>query len=147
MALAGLVLALANATAYSSALFDPVVILLAFLTAWPAGARVAARRTGALVTVTAALLIAGALLGGTSYLSGIRQTTLSRAAGSAPLGDCASWRTWAWSGRHLRAGRGRDHRQRGHPRGRPPDLADGRAGRGRPGRPHSTRPTCTPWTP
>ena len=61
MALAGLVLALANATAYSSALFDPVVILLAVLTAWPAGARVAARRTGALVTVTAALLIAGAL--------------------------------------------------------------------------------------
>ena len=35
MALAGVVLALANATAYSSTLFDPVVILLALLTAWP----------------------------------------------------------------------------------------------------------------
>ena len=97
MALAGLVLALANATAYSSALFDPVVILLAVLTAWPAGARVAARRTGALVTVTAALLIAGALLGGTSYLSGIRQTTLSRAAGSAPLWTVLT-DAWSWSG-------------------------------------------------
>ena len=84
MALAGVVLALANATAYSSALFDPIVILLAFLVAWPAGARLAARRTGALLTVTAALLIAGVLLGGTSYTSGIRQTTLSRAAGADP---------------------------------------------------------------
>ena len=37
MALAGVVLALANATAYSCALFDPVVILLALLTAWPGG--------------------------------------------------------------------------------------------------------------
>ena len=40
MALAGVVMAAANATAYSTTLFDPVVILLALLTAWPA------RRTG-----------------------------------------------------------------------------------------------------
>jgi 4-amino-4-deoxy-L-arabinose transferase-like glycosyltransferase len=97
MALAGVVLALANATAYSCTLFDPVVILLALLTAWPAGARLAIRRVGALVTVTAALLIAAALLGGTSYTSGIRQTTLERAAGSAPVTSVLS-NTWTWTG-------------------------------------------------
>ncbi len=97
MALAGVVLALANATAYSCTLFDPVVILLALLTAWPAGARLAIRRVGALVTVTAALLIAAILLGGTSYTSGIRQTTLERAAGSAPVTSVLS-NTWTWTG-------------------------------------------------
>ena len=97
MALAGVVLALANATAYSSTLFDPAVILLAVLTAWPGGARLAARRAGALLTVTAALLIAGALIGGTSYISGIRQTTLSRAAGSAPIATVLT-DAWSWSG-------------------------------------------------
>jgi hypothetical protein len=97
MALAGVVLALANATTYSSALFDPVVILLAVLTAWPGGARLAARRAGALLTVAAALLIAGALIGGSSYLSGIRQTTLARAAGSDPASTILS-STWTWTG-------------------------------------------------
>ncbi len=97
MALAGVVLALANATAYSCTLFDPVVILLALLTAWPEGARLAIRRAGALLTVTAALLIAAALLGGTSYTSGIRQTTLERAAGSAPVTSVLS-DTWTWTG-------------------------------------------------
>jgi Dolichyl-phosphate-mannose-protein mannosyltransferase len=97
MALAGVVLALANATAYSCTLFDPVVILLALLTAWPAGSRLAIRRVGALLTVTAALLIAAVLLGGTSYSSGIRQTTLERAAGSAPVTSVLS-DTWTWTG-------------------------------------------------
>jgi hypothetical protein len=97
MALAGVVLALANATAYSCTLFDPVVILLALLTAWPAGARLAVRRAGALLTVAAALLIAGTLLGGTSYTSGIRQTTLERAAGSSPVTSVLS-DTWTWTG-------------------------------------------------
>ncbi len=67
------------------------MILLALLTAWPAGARLAARRAAALVTVTAALLIAAVLLGGTSYTTGIRQTTLQRAAGSVPV--TRSWPT------------------------------------------------------
>jgi hypothetical protein len=91
------VVALANATAYASTLFDPVVILLALLTAWPAGRRLALRRAAALLTVTAALLIAGALIGGTSYTSGIRQTTLSRAAGSSPI-PAVLTHAWTWSG-------------------------------------------------
>ena len=95
MAAAGAVLALANATAYSSALFDPVIVALALVTALPSGGRLAARRCGSLVTVLVALLIAGALLGGNSYWQGITQTTLSRAAGAASplrvLQDALSW--------------------------------------------------------
>ena len=97
MAVTGVVLALANATAYSSTLFDPVVILLAVVTAWPESSRLALRRAAGLLTVTAALLIAGALIGGTSYSSGIRQTTLSRAAGSTPI-PMVLTHAWAWSG-------------------------------------------------
>ncbi|MGI8452179.1 MAG: ArnT family glycosyltransferase [Streptosporangiaceae bacterium] len=97
MALAGVILALSNATAYSSTLFDPVVILLAVVTTWPAGSRLALRRAAALLTVTAALRIAGVLIGGTGYSSGIRQTTLSRAAGSSPI-PLVLTHAWVWSG-------------------------------------------------
>src|ERR1700722_9502769 len=124
MALAGVVLALANATAYSSALFDPIVILLAFLVAWPAGARLAARRTGALLTVTAALLIAGVLIGGTSYTTGIRPTTPARAAGTRP-GRPVRGQQGGRAGRHRRPGGGRHHPRRRPPRRPPPHLADG----------------------
>jgi Dolichyl-phosphate-mannose-protein mannosyltransferase len=97
MALGGVALALANATAYSTALFDPVVIVVAVLVAWPAGRRVAVRRCATLLTVTIALLVAGLLLGGGSYLTGITETTVQRAAGSNPvlsvLGDA-----WSWTG-------------------------------------------------
>lgn len=97
MATAGGVLALANATAYSSALFDPVIVALALVTALPAGRRVAARRCASLVTVLAALLIAGALIGGNSYLQGIKQTTVARAAGAdSPLQVLAD--AWSWTG-------------------------------------------------
>lgn len=95
MAAAGAVLALANATAYSSALFDPVIVALALVTALPSGGRLAARRCGSLVTVLVALVIAGVLLGGSSYWQGITQTTLGRAAGAASplrvLQDALSW--------------------------------------------------------
>ena len=97
MAGAGAVLALANATAYSSVLFDPVVVALALVIALPSGRRLAARRCGALVTVLVALLIVGVLLGGSGYWHGITQTTLARAAGAAStlqvLADA-----WSWSG-------------------------------------------------
>src|ERR1035438_5298296 len=97
MAGAGAVLALANATAYSSVLFDPVIVALALVIALPSGRRLAARRCGALVTVLVALLVVGVLLGGSSYWQGITQTTLARAAGAAStlqvLADA-----WTWSG-------------------------------------------------
>ncbi len=97
MALGGVALALANATAYSSALFDPVVIVVTVLVAWPAGRRVAVRRCATLLTVTVALLVAGLLLGGRSYLTGITETTVDRAAGSDPVLSVLS-NAWSWTG-------------------------------------------------
>ena len=97
MAVAGAVLALANATAYATALFDPVVVMMAVVTAWPAGRRVAARRAAIMVAVTAAVLIAGLLAGGSTYLTGIRQTTLQRAPGSDPS-PTVLLHAWSWTG-------------------------------------------------
>ena len=97
MAAAGTVLALANATAYSTALFDPVVVVLALLTALPSGRRIASRRCASLVTVLVALLLVGILLGGSTYWHGISQTTLTRAGGAAsPLQVLAD--AWSWTG-------------------------------------------------
>jgi hypothetical protein len=50
-----------------------------------------------LVTVTAALLVAGLLIGGNSYLTGFKQTTLTRVPGSdSPLSVLAD--SWYWAG-------------------------------------------------
>jgi Dolichyl-phosphate-mannose-protein mannosyltransferase len=97
MLAAGAALALANAAAYSSVLFDLVVLALAVLTALPSGGRLAARRTATLLTVVAALLIAGILIGGSVYLTGFERTTLARAPGSdTPLTVLAD--SWSWAG-------------------------------------------------
>jgi Dolichyl-phosphate-mannose-protein mannosyltransferase len=98
MVAAGVALALANATAYSSALFDPVVVLLALLTAFPKpGGKTAARRIAILLIVVVTLLLGGLLIGGSSYLHGIDVTTLERAPGAASalsvLADA-----WSWTG-------------------------------------------------
>jgi Dolichyl-phosphate-mannose-protein mannosyltransferase len=98
MVAAGAVLALANAAAYSSALFDPIVILLALLTAFPKpGGKVAARRIAILLVVLVTLLLLGLLIGGSSYVGGFDRTTLMRVPGAA------SWLTvlrdsWSWTG-------------------------------------------------
>jgi 4-amino-4-deoxy-L-arabinose transferase-like glycosyltransferase len=98
MVAAGVVLALANATAYASALFDPIVILLALLTAFPKpGGKVAARRIAILLVVLVTLLLVGLLIGGSSYVGGFDRTTLQRVPGAA------SWLTvlrdsWSWTG-------------------------------------------------
>jgi len=96
MVAAGASLAAANAAAYSSALFDVVVLALALLTAFPAGRRLAARRCATLLTVVVALITAGLLIGGRSYLTGIVQTTVARVAGGqSPLSVLAS--AWSWT--------------------------------------------------
>jgi len=92
------VLALANTAAYSSVLFDPIVILLALLTAFPKpGGKVAARRIAILLVVLVTLLLMGLLIGGSSYVGGFERTTLMRVPGAA------SWLTvlrdaWLWTG-------------------------------------------------
>ena len=91
-------LALADATTYSCLLFDPLIAALALLTA-PGAGRLAARRAGTVLAVTAALLAAGLGAGGGSYLGGFERTMLTRAAGSAsPLAVLGQSWSWAWPG-------------------------------------------------
>ncbi len=98
MIAAGFALALANATAYSIALFDPVIIAAAILTAIPvAGGKRAAARGLILAAVVIVLLGIGLLIGGSSYRAGISNTTLQRAPGAdAALTIFAD--SWAWTG-------------------------------------------------
>jgi Dolichyl-phosphate-mannose-protein mannosyltransferase len=95
MVTAGIALAVANAAAYSSAVFDLVVLALALLTAWPSGGRLAARRCATVLLTTLVLLAAGVLIGGSAYLSGFARTTLAPAPGASPplsvLAHSASW--------------------------------------------------------
>jgi 4-amino-4-deoxy-L-arabinose transferase-like glycosyltransferase len=98
MVAAAVVLALANAAAYSSILFDPIVVLLALFTAFPKpGGKIAARRVAILVIVVAVLLLAGLLIGGSSYLKGFESTTLTRVPGAgSPLTVLTD--AWLWTG-------------------------------------------------
>jgi 4-amino-4-deoxy-L-arabinose transferase-like glycosyltransferase len=96
MVVAGIVLALANATAYSTTLFDPVVILVALLVAMPRpGGRQAVGRCLVLFTVLVVLLAIGLLVGGSYYRAGVSLTTLHRVPGGAPAGtvliDAGLW--------------------------------------------------------
>jgi len=98
MVAAGVTLALANATGYSTALFDPVVLAVALLAAYPRpGGRAAAGRIATLLTVTAALLIAGLLIGGSSYGGGVARTTVARVPGSNSALTVLS-DAWSWTG-------------------------------------------------
>jgi Dolichyl-phosphate-mannose-protein mannosyltransferase len=98
MLAAGAVLALANATSYASALFDPVVILLALVTAFPKpGGKAAAGRALTLLAIVAVLLTPAVLIGGSRYMHGIDVTTLERAPGTdSPLTVFAHF--WSWTG-------------------------------------------------
>ncbi len=98
MIAAGVALALANAAAYSTTLFDPVVVVLALLAAFPRpGGKLAAGRCVVLLTVVAVLLTGGLLIGGSSYLHGVKQTTLTRVGGAeSPLSVLAD--SWSWTG-------------------------------------------------
>jgi hypothetical protein len=98
MVAAAVALALANAAAYSSLLFDPVVLLVALFTAFPKpGGKIVARRIGILIIVLAVLLLAGLLIGGSSYLGGFERTTLTRVPGaSSALTVLAD--AWSWTG-------------------------------------------------
>ncbi len=98
MVAAAVALALANAAAYSSLLFDPVVVLLALLTAFPKpGGKIAGRRVAIIVIIVAVLLLAGLLIGGSSYIGGFERTTLDRVpGGSSSLTVLA--KAWSWTG-------------------------------------------------
>lgn len=91
-------LALANATKYATALFDPVVVVLAALViAQKHGAKPALGRAGYLAAFVTALVAVLLALGGPFYMAGVMYTTLARAVGDNPpllvLED-----SWRWVG-------------------------------------------------
>jgi len=93
---AGILLALANATKYATALYDPTVLGIALLSTWPYAGRKAALLRAALLAGTAAAVVAVLLaLGGPGYLTGIRVTTTGRPYGtdsaSLVFADAWSW--------------------------------------------------------
>jgi 4-amino-4-deoxy-L-arabinose transferase-like glycosyltransferase len=96
---AAFALALANATKYASALWDPVVVAVAVFTAWPLYGRRIAIRQGALVAsylaIVMVLLLALATAGNHNYIIGIDATTLVRQKGTTHpatvLHDSWSW--------------------------------------------------------
>ena len=97
MVAAGVALAVANAAAYASALFDVVVLVLALLIAWPGGRRLAARRCATLLIVVVVLVTAGLLIGGKDYLTGVEQTTLVRVGAADPIPSVLA-AAWSWTG-------------------------------------------------
>ncbi len=98
MAAAG-ALALANATKYASALWDPIVIATAASTSWSAHRGKPAIRQTATITAYLAILLSLLLMLATivnrDYLVGIDATTLARKAGTTGtlmvLHDSWSW--------------------------------------------------------
>ena len=97
MVAAGGALALANAAAYSTVLFDLVVLVLALLTAVPSGWRLAARRCATLLVTVPVLMAVGVLIGGSAYLGGFQRTTLTPAPGGGSSLSVLG-QTWSWAG-------------------------------------------------
>jgi hypothetical protein len=98
MIAAGVALALADATAYTYALLDIVVLLLALVTAFPQpGGKFAASRPVTILAVTVAILTPALLIGGSRYIHGVEQTTIFRTAGAdSPL--TVLGQSWSWTG-------------------------------------------------
>jgi hypothetical protein len=96
MLAAAVTLAVANATSYSSALFDPIVILLALTIAFPKpGGKLAAGRALTLLAIVALLVTLGLVIGGSRYLHGVTSTTVARVGGTETmLSVLAS--SWSW---------------------------------------------------
>lgn len=92
---AALVLVMANATKYPSALWDPVVVAMVGLTASRASTVLAGIRAARFAGYVALVLAVLLYVGGHSYLQGILFTTLSRASGRVPaltiLRESALW--------------------------------------------------------
>ena len=94
---AGILLALANATKYATALYDPTVLCVAFLSSWPdAGWRAALRRAALLAGIAAAVLGVLLALGGPGYLTGIRLTTTGRVQGTVAA-SLVFAEAWSWT--------------------------------------------------
>jgi hypothetical protein len=95
-----LLLALANATKYATALFDPAVVALVMISAGKAGLKPALARGGYVAAVVLGVLSVLLALGGPWYVSGVLSTTLARIPGDKPmlliLKDAADWTGLIW---------------------------------------------------
>ena len=91
-------LALSNATKYTTALWDPFVIALLVILVYPRhGTGAAIRRAAGVAALTGALLALGLAVGGNFYVSGITSTTLARVAGGYSRSVMAH-QVWQWIG-------------------------------------------------
>ena len=98
MVAAGVTLAAANATAYSTAIIDPVIVLLAIFSAWPQPGGKAALRRGALISVIVFTAGYGSLwLAGGYYQGGFDLTVLNRVTGTQ-RSSVVLWEAFQWTG-------------------------------------------------
>jgi len=90
-------LALANATMYSSVIFDPIVVIIAVLSACPdPGGKVAMRRGALLVTCLAGTLAALLRLAGPWYVAAVSQTMTLRPIANVPVVAVLT-QSWTWT--------------------------------------------------
>jgi 4-amino-4-deoxy-L-arabinose transferase-like glycosyltransferase len=97
--LCAVLLALADATKYTMALWDPFVLAILVIRAYPrVGTGAVIRRAAGVSAVAASVLALGLAVGGTFYVDGITSTTLTRAAGvthrTVILHEVARWVGW-----------------------------------------------------
>jgi hypothetical protein len=98
MVAAGVTLAVANATAYSTAIIDPIIVLLAIFSAWPEPGGKAAFRRGALISVIVFTVGYGSLwLAGGYYQGGFDLTVLNRVTGTQKA-SVVLWEAFQWTG-------------------------------------------------
>ncbi len=97
LVMAGIALALADATKYAAALFDPVVIAAVMAFGWhQRGRRFGLAAAAVLLLTTVAILAVAVRIGGHPYWHGIMSTTLARSSGDiAPVGVLYVSATWA----------------------------------------------------
>jgi hypothetical protein len=98
MVAAGAALAVANAASYASVLFDPVVVAVALAVAFPRpGGKLAVGRGAVLALVVGVLVAGGLVVGGSSYVAGVGQTTVARVAGGDSVWSVLAG-AGAWTG-------------------------------------------------
>jgi hypothetical protein len=93
-------LAIANTAKYASALWDPVVILMAASAAWPSHGRKPAIRHAAIISsylvILLTLLIVVATISNRDYIIGIQATTLARQPGPTSALTVLH-ESWSWT--------------------------------------------------
>ncbi len=97
MLAAAIALVLANATCYSTLLFDPIVLAVSIIGEWSRTSRQVVMMRG---TAFACYVLSGLVLlylaGGAGYSTGLRRTVVQRAIGSDSAASVL-WHAWGWT--------------------------------------------------